>query len=110
LHGSQPLDVLISRRSNDRATATLTLGVRGASLDSLDSFLKTLGKRDAVLGVDVGESQRAVLDELGVLDLFDGEVFVLGCWGAERDGSEGQRSGEKSVEGRHCDDIEEQRG
>jgi hypothetical protein len=107
LHGSQPLNILIGRCSNDRATAILTLGVRGAGPDSLDSLLKTLGKRDAVLGVDVGESQRAVLDELGILDLFDREVLVLGCWSTEGDGSEGQRSGKKSVERRHRENIEE---
>jgi hypothetical protein len=76
--------------------------VRG--LDSLDGLLETLGEGNAILGVDVGKSQRAVLDELGVLDLFDGELLVLDSGCAEGDGSKGQRGGEESVEGRHCDD------
>jgi hypothetical protein len=69
----------------------------------LDSLLKTLGKRNAVLGVDVGESERTVLDELGVLDLLNGELLVLGSRGAEGDGSKSQRGCEKSVDGRHLD-------
>lgn len=100
LDGCQPLDVLIRRGGDD--SATLALVVRRS--DSLDGLLETLGERDTVLVVDVGEGKRTVLDELGVLDLLDGEVLVLSSRCAKGDGGKSQRGGEKSVERRHLDD------
>jgi hypothetical protein len=71
--------------------------------DGLDGLLETLGERDTVLGVGVGEGKRTVLDELGVLDLLDGEVLVLSSRCTKGDGGKGQRGCEKGVERRHLD-------